>query len=42
MQPINHTALTLGELLSSTDPTLRRGAIGILKRLQAMQQEEKA
>ena len=31
---MNYTALTLGELLSSTDETIRRNATSILKQLQ--------
>ena len=31
---MNYTSLTLGELLSSDNPAIKRNAVGILKQLQ--------
>ena len=32
----DHTTLTLGQLLAHQDPTVKRGAMGILKQLQRL------
>ena len=40
--PPNHTALTLGQLLSSTNETIQRNAISILKTLQRLDADEHA
>jgi len=37
---MNYTKITLGELLSSESPAIKRNAIGILKQLQKEKMED--
>jgi hypothetical protein len=39
MTPLNHTTLTLGELLSSTNNIIKRNALSILKTLQRLESD---